>query len=163
MLMVAAEYGRHDVLQYLLDSLNQIPEDGSQVLTEMQATKGRSQSGTSKDESYAEGPDSAGICKDALLYVSVCGHTSDFLIIDSVILVTACARTYVLQSGHPCICCSFLLLGNVKSATAGVAHNKQSPSLIMYLHRKVPADGSTAAHRAAVKEYVSSFIEFACV
>ena len=43
MIMVAAEYGRHDVLQYLLDSLSQIPQDDSRanilIEQEVQATE----------------------------------------------------------------------------------------------------------------------------
>ena len=43
MIMLAAEYGRHDVLQYLLDSLSEIFEDDSRVNIlieqEVQATK----------------------------------------------------------------------------------------------------------------------------
>ena len=64
MLMVAAEYGRHDVLQYLLDSLNQIPGDGSQVLTELQAPVGcdltDARQPCSTDEEYSEGVNSTG-------------------------------------------------------------------------------------------------------
>ena len=63
MLLVAAEYGRHDVLQYLLDSLYQIPGNGSQVLTELQAAKGCSQAdalqASGEDVRHTEGVDSA--------------------------------------------------------------------------------------------------------
>ena len=65
MLLVAAEYGRHDVLQYLLDSLNQIPGDSSQVLTKLQTltVKGYSQASalqpSSEDVGYTVGVDSA--------------------------------------------------------------------------------------------------------
>lgn len=64
MLMVAAEYGRNDVLQYLLDSLSQAFEDGSDVLPELQASK-RCQMDMwlpcGNDDGYAEGGDFAGM------------------------------------------------------------------------------------------------------
>ena len=65
MLMVAAEYGRNDVLQYLLDSLSQVFEDGSNVLTELQASKKCGQMDMwlpcGDDDGYAEGGDFAGM------------------------------------------------------------------------------------------------------
>ena len=62
-IMLAAEYGRHDVLQYLLDSLSKIFEDDSRVNIlieqEVQATKvcdrTWSPCGTDRDEGYSEG------------------------------------------------------------------------------------------------------------
>lgn len=61
MIMLTAEYGRHDVLQYLLDSLSKILEDDSRVNIlieeEVQATKvcDRTWSPCGKDEGYSEG------------------------------------------------------------------------------------------------------------
>ena len=61
MIMLAAEYGRHDVLQYLLDSLSKIFEDDSRVNIlieqEVQATKvcDRTWSPCGADEGYSEG------------------------------------------------------------------------------------------------------------
>ena len=61
MIMLAAEYGRHDVLQYLLDSLSEIFEDDSRVNIlieqEVQATKvcDRTWSSCGNDEGYSEG------------------------------------------------------------------------------------------------------------
>ena len=57
---------------------------------------------------------------------------------------------YLLCSHGALVYATHFLLGTVKGATAGVASNEPSPSLIVYLHGKVTVDGSTAAHRAAV-------------
>ena len=66
--IVAAGYGRHDVLQYLLDSLNQIPQDDSRanilIEQEVQATEECGQMDTwlpcGTDEGYADSFNIAG-------------------------------------------------------------------------------------------------------
>ena len=69
MIIVAAEYGRHDVLQYLLDSLSQIPQDDSRanilIDQEVQATEECGQMDTllpcGTDDGYAESFNIAGM------------------------------------------------------------------------------------------------------
>lgn len=132
MIVLAAEYGRHDVLQYLLDSLSKTFDGDSRVNIlieqEVQATRvcDRARSPCGKDEGYSEGT-----------------YLTD----------NAQHRPILLKRGHSRGYHSSDPVGgfcdpDLKSTD--LTTMEQPSSLERYLLKNVLPDGSTAAHRAAV-------------